>query len=114
MNREVIGVLFLAFVPGIVLVIAGVVSMVRNYGVAFLWCLRFEPICEKLTSILREMHPEPPVVTDAGYTGQQDFGTVVPVVATRIELGRARRDLSLRRPCRNRTLEAGIRGRRND
>ncbi len=83
MNKELIGVLFLAFVPGIVFVIAGAVSMVRNYGVAFLWCLRFEPVREKLTSILREMHPEAPVVIEAEYTGQQAFGRVVPVVATR-------------------------------
>ncbi|MGH7433582.1 MAG: hypothetical protein ACREJL_07525, partial [Candidatus Methylomirabilales bacterium] len=83
MNKELIGVLFLAFVPGIVLVIAGAVSMLRNYGVAFLLCLRFAPIREKLTSILREMHPEPFVVTEAKYTDQQEFPTVVPVVATR-------------------------------
>ena len=83
MKKELIGVLFLAFVPGIVLVIAGTVSIVRNYGVAFLWCLRFEPVREKLTSILHEMHPEVPVVTEAEYTGPQAFGTVVPVVATR-------------------------------
>jgi len=83
MNKALIGVLSLAFLPGIVLVIAGAVSMVRSYGVAFLWCLRFEPVREKLTSILREMHPEAPVVTEAEYTDQQDFGTAVPVVATR-------------------------------
>jgi hypothetical protein len=44
MNKALIGVLFLAFLPAIVLVVAGAVSMVRNYGVAFLWCLRFEPV----------------------------------------------------------------------
>ena len=37
MNKALIGVLFLAFLPGIVLVIAGAVSTLRNYGVAFLW-----------------------------------------------------------------------------
>ncbi|MGQ0593867.1 MAG: hypothetical protein ACT4QB_14840 [Gammaproteobacteria bacterium] len=83
MTKELIGLLFLAFVPAIILVIAGTVSAVRNYGVAFLWCLRFEPVREKLTSIVREMHPEAPVVSEAVYAGQQDFGTVVPVVATR-------------------------------
>ena len=83
MNKALMGVLFLAFVPGIVLVIAGAVSTVSNYGLAFLWWLRFEPVREKLTSILREMHAEVPMVTEAEYTGQQDFGTVVPVVATR-------------------------------
>ncbi len=88
MNNELIGVLFLAFVPGIVFVIAGTVSMVRNYGVAFLWCLRFEPVREKLTSSLREMHPEAPAITEAKYTGQQAFGRVVPVVATRGPLHR--------------------------
>ena len=82
MNKALIGVLSLAFLPGIVLVIAGAVSMVRSYGIAFLWCLRFEPVRENLTSILREMHPETPVVTEAEYTDQQDFGTAVPVVAT--------------------------------
>lgn len=82
MNKALIGVLLLAFLPGIVLVIAGAVSMVKNYGVAFLWCLRFEPVREKLTSILREMHPEAPVVNEAEYTDQWDFGTVVPVAAT--------------------------------
>jgi len=82
MNKALMGVLFLAFVPGIVLVIA--VSTVRSYGVAFLWCLRFEPVREKLTSmILREMHPEAPVASEAECADQQDFGTVFPVVATR-------------------------------
>ena len=83
MNKALIGVLFLALVPAMVLVIAGAVSMVRNYGVAFLWCLRFEPVREKLRSILREMRPEAPVVSEAEYTDQQGFGTVVSVVATR-------------------------------
>ncbi len=55
MDRE-LGVLFLAFVPGIVFVIAGAISAVRQYGIVFLWCLRFKPVCEKLTSMLREMH----------------------------------------------------------
>jgi hypothetical protein len=82
MNKALIGVLFLSFLPSIVLVIAGAVSMVRNYGAAFLWCLRFEPVREKLTSILREMqHPEAPLVSEAEYTDQRGFGTVVPVVA---------------------------------
>jgi hypothetical protein len=83
MNKGLMDVLFLAFMPGIVLVIAAAVSTGRSYGLAFLWCLRFEPVREKLTSFLREMHPEAPVVTEAECTDQQDFGTVVPVVATR-------------------------------
>ena len=84
MNKTLMGVLFLAFVPSIVFVIAAAIATVRAYGLAFLWCLRFEPAREKLTSILREMqHPAAPVVTEAECTDQQDFGTVVPVVATR-------------------------------
>jgi hypothetical protein len=59
MDRE-LGELFLAFVPGIVLVIAGAISAVRQYGIIFLWCLRFEPVREKLTSMVREMHPAEP------------------------------------------------------
>ena len=62
MNKALIGVLFLA------LCLASSSSSPdsddENYGVAFLWCLRFEPVREKLTSILREMHPEAPVVTE--------------------------------------------------
>jgi hypothetical protein len=84
MNKELIDLLFLAFVPGIVLVTAGAVSMLRNYGIAFLRCLRFEPVREKLTSILGEMCiAEPYVFIEAKYTDQQQFPTVVPVVATR-------------------------------
>jgi hypothetical protein len=82
MNKALMGVLSLAFVPGIVLIIAAAVSTVRNYGLAFLGC-RFQPVREKLRSILREMHPEAPGVTEAECSGQQDFGTAVPVVATR-------------------------------
>lgn len=52
--------MFLAFVPGIVLVIAGAISAVRKYGIVFLWCLRFEPVRDKLSSMLREMHPTEP------------------------------------------------------
>ncbi len=63
MDRE-LGVLFLAFVPGIVLVIAGAISAVRQYGIVFLWCLGFEPVREKLTSIVREMQPTGPVVSE--------------------------------------------------
>ena len=59
MDRE-LGVLCLAFVPAIVLVIAEAISAVRQYGIVFLWCLRFEPVREKLTSMLREMHPTEP------------------------------------------------------
>ena len=59
MDRE-LGVLCLAFVPAIVLVIAEAISALRQYGIVFLWCLRFEPVREKLTSMLREMHPTEP------------------------------------------------------
>jgi len=90
MDKALISVLFLALVPAIALVIAGAVSMVRTYGVAFLWCLRFEPVREGLTSILREMHSEAPGVTEAKYTDQQGFGTVVPVVAPRSRYHSAR------------------------
>jgi hypothetical protein len=65
MNKALMGVLFLAIVPGIVLVIAAAVSTLRNYGLAFLWWLRFEPIRDKLSLILREMHPEAPGVSDS-------------------------------------------------
>ncbi len=82
MNEDLSGVLFLAFVPGIVLVIAGVISMVRTYGIAFLWCLRFEPVRVKLVSMLREMHPPRRAVTGAEPTGQPELGSVVPVVVT--------------------------------
>lgn len=57
MDRELLSVLFLAFLPGIVLVISGAISAVRTYGLTFLWCLRFQPVREKLRSMLYEMHP---------------------------------------------------------
>lgn len=60
MDIEVAGLLLVAFLPGIVLVIAGAVSATRNYGVTFLWCLRFAPLREKLKAMLHEMHPASP------------------------------------------------------
>ncbi|MGH8554097.1 MAG: hypothetical protein ACREUD_00720 [Gammaproteobacteria bacterium] len=76
MDKELFNLLFLAFVPGIALVIAGVVSAVRHYGAVFLWCLRFEPLREKLLSMLREMHPVTAVVTKPEHDGQSEPGTV--------------------------------------
>jgi hypothetical protein len=83
MNRGLVGVLFVAFVPGIVLVIAGAISAVRTYGVSFLWWLRFEPVREKLWSLLREMHPAKPVVIEAEYDGQDLPQTALVVTETR-------------------------------
>lgn len=77
MERE-LGVLLLALVPGIVLVIAGAISAVRQYGIVFLWCLRFEPLREKLTSILREMHPAEPVVTEPEHNVESEPRTTAP------------------------------------
>ncbi|MGH8523090.1 MAG: hypothetical protein ACREXY_02370 [Gammaproteobacteria bacterium] len=77
MDRE-LGVLFLAFVPGIVLVIAGAISAGRQYGIVFLWCLRFEPVREKLTSIVREMHPTEPVVTEPEHNVESEPRTTAP------------------------------------
>lgn len=64
MDRELFGLLFLAFLPGMVIVIAGTVSAVRKYGVVVLWCLRFVPVREKLTGLIREMHPREPVAAE--------------------------------------------------
>ena len=76
MDRE-LGVLFLAFVPAIVLVAAGAISAVRQYGIVFLWCLGFEPVREKLTS-MREMHPTEPVVLEPEHNVESEPGTTAP------------------------------------
>ncbi|MGH8509310.1 MAG: hypothetical protein ACREVH_11430 [Gammaproteobacteria bacterium] len=72
MEKGIFNLLFLAFLPGIALLIAGVVSAVRQYGAVFLWCLRFEPLREKLLSMLREMHPATSVVTKPEDDGQSE------------------------------------------
>ena len=77
MDRE-LGVLFLAFVPGMVLVIAGAISAVRQYGIVFLWCLRFEPVREKVTSMLREMHPTEPLVLEPEHNVESEPRTIAP------------------------------------
>jgi hypothetical protein len=81
MNKVLIGMLVLAFMPGILLIVVAAVSTVRSYGLAFLWCLRFEPVHDKLTSMLCEM-PAAPVVTEAEYMGQEALGMVIPLVTT--------------------------------
>lgn len=72
MDKELFNLLFLAFLPGTALLIAGVVSAVRHYGAVFLWCLRFEPLREKLLSMLREMHPATSMVTETEDDGQSE------------------------------------------
>lgn len=77
MDRELLSVLFLAFLPGIVLVISGAISAVRTYGLTFLWCLRFQPVREKLRSMLYEMHPATTANAHPGHDGQDLPGTNV-------------------------------------
>jgi len=77
MDRE-LGAVFLTFVPGIVLVIAGAISAVRQYGIVFLWCLRFEPVREKLTSMLREMHRTEPAVLEPEHNLESEPQTTAP------------------------------------
>jgi hypothetical protein len=81
-DTELLGVLVIAFLPGIVLVIAGAISAARSHGVTFLWCLRFEPVRERLRSILHEMHPVAPAVGEPEYDSQDLPGTAIPVIAT--------------------------------
>jgi hypothetical protein len=81
MNKVLIGVLCLAFMPSILLIVVAAVSTLRSYGLAFLWCLRFEPVRDKLTSMLCEMRPAP-AVTEAEYMSQEALGTVVPLATT--------------------------------
>jgi hypothetical protein len=61
MDRELLGLLFLAFVPGMVIVVVGTVTAIRKYGAVFLWCLRLEPVRDRLTALLRDMQAPHPV-----------------------------------------------------
>lgn len=61
MDRELLGLLFLAFVPGMVIVVVGTVTAIRKYGAVFLWCLRFEPVRDRLAALLRDMQAPHPV-----------------------------------------------------
>lgn len=94
MDTELLGVLFIALLPGIVLVIAGALSVARSHGVTFLWCLRFEPVREKLRSILHEMHPVAHTVSTREYDSQDVSATAIPVIAPR---GRAHPAPAVRR-----------------
>lgn len=61
MDRELLGLLFLAFVPGMVIVIVGTVTAIRKYGAVFLWCLRLEPVRDRLAALLHDMQAPQPV-----------------------------------------------------
>lgn len=80
MDKELTDLLIIAFLPGIVLVIAGAVSAIRNYGITFLWCLRFAPLREKLKSMLRAMHRAPAVAYDPEYRDRNELGTATSAV----------------------------------
>ncbi len=83
MDRELLGLLFLAFVPGMVIVVVGTVTAIQKYGAFFLWCLRFEPVREKLVALLRGMYPPRllPVEVECNATNKPK--TPSDVVATR-------------------------------
>lgn len=81
MGNKLFGALFVAFLPGIVLAIAGAVFTVRKYGV-FLWYLRPDPMREKLVSMLRDMHSPAPVVVRA-QIARHEARTAIRVRASR-------------------------------
>jgi hypothetical protein len=81
MDRELLGLLFLAFVPGMVIAVVGTVTAIRKYGAVFLWCLRLEPVRDRLAALLRDMQAPQPVPVDV----QRDtiIETAAHVAATR-------------------------------
>ena len=82
MDRELLGLLFLAFVPGMVIVIVGMVTAIRKYGAVFLWCLRFEPVREKLAALLRGMQAPRPVPVEVQRDTSIETKTAAHVAAT--------------------------------
>ena len=76
MDRELLGLLFLAFVPGMVIVVVGTVTAIRKYGAVFLWCLRLEPVRDRLAALLRGMQaPQPvPVEVQRGPYHRNQYG----------------------------------------
>ncbi len=82
MDRELLGLLFLAFVPGMVIVVVGTVTAIRKYGAVFLWCLRLEPVRDRLAALLFDMRAPQPVPVEVQRDTIIETKTAAHVAAT--------------------------------
>ena len=82
MDRELLGLLFLAFLPGMVIVVVGTVTAIRRYGADFLWCLRLEPVRDRLAALLRDMQAPRPVPVEVQRDTIIETKTAAHVAAT--------------------------------
>ncbi len=82
MDRQLLGLLFLAFLPGMVIVVVGTVTAIRKYGAVFLWCLRLEPVRDRLAALLRDMQAPQPVPVDMQRDTIIETKTAAHVAAT--------------------------------